>query len=148
MSGYLAFAALTAAHGQIVIPPMPGKTDTRPIGGGSSPGVEVLPKEVPKVRYTTHITLSVSRLWTSTDGKLLEGKLIAFEDLVTEAPKGNQPPPAPEAPKHPTVVKDGKIRLLIRQKPVEVALSRLSQGDREFVEQTRKAYGKKEPPAP
>jgi hypothetical protein len=146
--GFLLFAAVSAASAQVVIPPMPGKTDTRPIGGGSSPGVEVIPKENPKVRYTTHIVLSVSRMWTSTDGKLLEGKLIAFEDLVAEAPKGAPPPPAPEAPKHPTVVKGDKIRLLIHKKPVEVALARLSQGDREFVEQTRKSYEAKTPPTP
>lgn len=148
LSGLLVLAALATSPAQIVIPPMPGKTDTRPIGGGSSPGVEVIPKENPKVRYTTHIILSVSRLWTSTDGKLLEGKLIAFEDLVTETATGNQAPAAPEAPKHPTVVKGDKIRILIQKKPVEVPLSRLSQGDREFVEQTRKAYEKKEPPTP
>ena len=147
-SGFLALTSIPAAQAQIVIPPMPGKTNTRPIGGGSSPGVEVIPKENPKIRYTTHIILSVSRLWTSSDGKLLEGKLIAFEDLVAEAPKGAQPPPAPEAPKHPTVVKGDKIRILIHKKPVEVALSRLSQGDRDFVEQTRKSYEKKEPPTP
>lgn len=136
------------AGAQVVIPPNPGKTEKRSIGGGTSGAVEVIPKKDPKVRYTTHIVLSVSRIWTSSDGKLLEGKLIAFEDLVVEAEKGGQEPSAPEAPKNPTVVKGDKIRLLIQKKPVELALSRLSQGDREFVEQTRKAYQKKEPPTP
>lgn len=136
------------AAAQVVIPPNPGKSEKRAIGGGSTGAVEVVPKKDPKVRYTTHIVLSVSRIWTSGDGKLLEGKLIAFEDLVTEAPQGGQEPAAPEAPKHPTVVKGDKIRILIQKKPVEVPLSRLSQGDRDFVEQTRKAYEKKEPPTP
>lgn len=136
------------AGAQVVIPPNPGKTEKRSIGGGTSGAVEVIPKKDPKVRYTTHIVLSVSRIWTSSDGKLLEGKLIAFEDLVVEADKGAGEPSAPEAPKNPTVVKADKIRLLIQKKPVELALSRLSQGDREFVEQTRKAYQKKEPPTP
>lgn len=133
---------------QVVIPPNPGKSEKRSIGGNGSGAVEVVPKKDPKVRYTTHIVLSVSRIWTSGDGKLLEGKLIAFEDLVMEVEKGSQEPSTPEAPKNPTVVKGDKIRLLVQKKPVEVALSRLSQGDREFVEQTRKAYQKKEPPTP
>lgn len=136
------------AGAQVVIPPNPGKSEKRSIGGNGSGAVEVIPKKDPKVRYTTHIVLSVSRIWTSGDGKLLEGKLIAFEDLVVEAEKNAREPAAPEAPKNPTVVKGDKIRLLIQKKPVEVALSRLSQGDREFVEQTRKAYQKKEPPTP
>lgn len=140
------FASFAAA--QVVIPPNPGKSEKRAIGGGSTGAVEVIPKKDPKVRYTTHIVLSVSRIWTSSDGKLLEGKLIAFEDLVTEAAKGAQEPSPPEAPKHPTVVKADKVRLLIQKKPVEIPLSRLSQGDRDFVEQTRKSYEAKTPPTP
>jgi hypothetical protein len=40
-------------------------------------------------------------------------------------------------------VRDGNIRLLIKNKPVVVPLSRFSTGDLEFVEQMRKAYTKK-----
>lgn len=143
----LGLVLASMAGAQIVIPATPGSTKTRPIGGGTSGGVEVVPKANPKIRYTTHIILSVSRFWTSNDGKLLEGKLIAFEDMVVEAAKG-APPPTPEPPKHPTVVKGDKVRLLVNKKPVEVAVSRLSQGDREFIEQTRKSYEAKTPPNP
>lgn len=131
-----------------IVPASPKGFKTRPIGGGTSGGVEVVPKDPPKVRYTTHIVLSVSRLWTSTDGKLLEGKLIAFEDLVAEAAKGATPPENPAPPESPTVVRDGKVRLLVKQKPVEIAITRLSTGDQEFIEQTRKSHTRKTPPTP
>ena len=89
---------------------------------GSSGSVQVTPKEdaAPrKVRYISHITLSVSRLWTSPEGKLVEGKLIAFEDMTVEGVQGATPTTAPEPPKYPTVTRDEKIRLLVNQKPVE-----------------------------
>jgi hypothetical protein len=106
----------------------------------------VLPKDggAPKtVRYVTHIVLSTNRFWTNPDGKIVEGKLIAFEDMVTEAPKGAEAPPNPAPPESPTVVRDGKIRLFIKNKPAVSALSRFSAGDQEFVEQVRKAYARK-----
>jgi hypothetical protein len=95
------------------------------------------------VRYTTHVVLSESRIWTSAEGKPLEAKLLAFEDLVVEKAQGNETPDLPEPPKHPTVVRDGKVRLLIGKKPVELPLARLSQADRDFVERIRRAH---EPP--
>jgi hypothetical protein len=134
----LAVAQVTPAH--------PDSFAKRTTGGGTSGGVEVLPRDggVPKtVRYVTHIVLSTHRFWTNPEGKIVEGKLIAFEDLITEAPKGAEPPPHPAPPASPTVVRDGKIRLLIQNKPVVTALSRFSAGDLEFVEQVRKAYAKK-----
>lgn len=148
MIGLTSTLLLTATAFPQVIPATPKGFKTRPIGSGTSGGVEVIPKEAPKVRYTTHIVLSASRLWTSTDGKLLEGKLIAFEDMVVEAPKGAAPPENPAPPESPTVIRDGKVRLLVKQKPVEVPVARLSQSDQEFIEQTRKAYTKKTPPTP
>lgn len=127
-----------------VTPADPDRFTIRPLGGGNSGGVQVLPKGAPKtVRYVTHIVLSTDRLWTSPDGKIVEGKLIAFEDVIAEAPKGAQPPPNPAPPESPTVVRAGKIRLLIKNKPVETSLSRFSAGDLEFVEQVRKAYTRK-----
>jgi hypothetical protein len=139
------------AVAQVVAPASPKKFVTRPIGDDSTGGVEVIPKEgnaTKKVRYTTHIVLSTERIWTSTEGKLLEGKLIAFEDMVVEAAQGAAAPPNPTPPASPTVTKDDKVRLLIKKKPVEVAIQRLSPGDQEFIEQTRKAYTKKTPPTP
>lgn len=141
-------ALTVCVSAQVVVPATPKKFTTRPIGGGTSGGVEVLPKDGAvdkKARYVTHIVLSVSRIWTSTDNKNLEGKLIAFEDLIAEAPQGAAAPPAPTPPETPTVIRDGKARLLIKQKPVEIALTRLSQADQDFIEQTRKAYTRKTP---
>lgn len=129
-----------------VVPAHPDRFINRPIGGTATGGVEVLPKNegTPKpVRYITYIILSTDRFWTSPDGKLVTGKLIAFEDMVTEAPQGAAAPPNPTPPESPTVVRDGKIRLLIKNKPVVVSLSRFSPGDLEFVEEVRKAYTKK-----
>jgi hypothetical protein len=148
--GILAGLLLASGGFSQVVPSTPKKFVTRPIGSGTSGGVEVIPKDgaSQKVKYTTHIVISVSRLWTSTDGKLLEGKLIAFEDMVVEAPKGSAPPATPAPPESPTVTRGGKVRLLVKQKPVEVAVERLSQSDQEFIEQTRKSYTRKSPPTP
>jgi hypothetical protein len=137
LSGF-AVAQVTPAH--------PDRFTKRDIGGGTSGGVEVLPKEggaSQTVRYITHIVLSANRFWTNPEGKIVEGKLIAFEEMIAEAPKGAAPPPNPTPPESPTVVRDGKIRLLIKNKPVVSELTRFSAGDREFVEQVRKAYTKK-----
>jgi hypothetical protein len=136
---------VTQAASQRDVPPQPGaKFKPRAIDGGGQGGIEVVPKTPPKVRYTTHIVLSESRTWTSADGKPLEAKLLAFEDLVAEADQGAAAPAPPEPPKHPTVVRGDKVRLLANRKPVEVPLSRLSQEDRDFVERIRRAKEKTE----
>ena len=111
----------------------PKKTATRSIGGGVNPGASIdSATRNPTVRYVTHIVLYEYRMWTNTEGKPLEAKLIAFEDLVVETPKGATEPVMPAPPAHPTVTRDGKIRLLVNKKAVEVALDKLSQSDREF----------------
>lgn len=149
---FMAFLGLLGAlplWAQLDIPgnPMvtPKKFTTRPIGGGANPGAVVEPGKatVPKVRYTTHIVLHPYRMWSNTEGKPLEAGLIAFEDLVAEAPKGTAEPVMPEPPANPTLIRDGKIRLLVKQKPVEIALDRLSLADREFVDQMKAALAKK-----
>lgn len=144
-------AALFASHAafaQVVVPGMPGKFDSRGLGGGTSAGVHVQPKKSGKVKYTTHIILAESRIWTSSEGKPLDAKLLAFEELVVEIPEGSAQPPTPKPPPHPTVVRGDKVRLLpSNNKPVEVALSRLSQPDRDFIEQLRKAHAAKTPAA-
>lgn len=134
--------------GQVDFPgnPMvtPKKFTTRPLGGSSNPGAVVEPAKPAegKARYVTHIVLCESRLWTSTEGKPLEAKLIAFEDLITESSKGSEPVmPAP--PANPTVTRSDKVRLLVDKKPVEIALDRLSGQDREFVEGIKAALAKK-----
>jgi len=105
--------------------------------------IESQTTENPNVRYTTHIVLYQNRFWTNTEGKLLEAKLIAFEDQVAESPKGGEEPKFIAPPAKPTVIRDGKIRLLVNQKPVVFPLDKLSQQDREFVEQIRAAIAKK-----
>jgi len=131
---------------QIVVPANPGKFKGRTIGGGGTGGVQVIPKDgadQQKVRYTTYITLSESRPWASTEGKVIEGTLIAFEDVVIEGTQGSAPPTAPEPPKHPTVVRGEKVRLLVNRKPVELPLSRLSQPDQKFVAELKAAHAPK-----
>ncbi len=122
----------------------PKKFTIRPIGGGVNTGASVEPGKAAeeKVRYVTHVVLYHSRFWTSTEGKPLEAKLIAFEDLVAEAPKGTEPV-QPTPPANPTVTRGGKVRLLVDRKPVEIALDRLSEQDREFVEGIKAALAKK-----
>lgn len=140
-------AVCTPAPGLAQGIPIPGKKrvvreispDTQ--GGG----VTVEPKPQPLSRFVTHLVLSESRVWTSTDGKTLTGKLIAFEDLIAEAPKGSTTPPMPTPPPHPTVVRDGKIRLLIDQKTREVPLDRVSLTDQTLVEKIRSQRAAKAP---
>ena len=128
-----------------LLPKAPHRPITRPTGGTSIGGVNINPQtEQPaKNRYITHVTLSESRIWQSVEGKSLEGKLLAFEDQVIEVPAGSPMPATPEPPKHPTVLKDGKVRLLIGKKPFEIPLSRLIKADQEFIEQIRAGIARK-----
>jgi len=117
-TSFIGIIGLSPVLAQLDLPanPMvtPKKFTTRPIGGGVNPGAEVEPEKTapPTVRYTTHIVLYPYRMWSSTEGKPLEAGLIAFEDLVAEAPKGSVEPVMPQPPANPTLIRDGKIRLL------------------------------------
>jgi len=148
-TSFIGIIGLSPVLAQLDLPanPMvtPKKFTTRPIGGGVNPGAEVEPEKTapPTVRYTTHIVLYPYRMWSSTEGKPLEAGLIAFEDLVAEAPKGSVEPVMPQPPANPTLIRDGKIRLLVKQKPIEIPLDRLSQADREFIDQMKVALAKK-----
>lgn len=114
---------------------------TRAVGGSTDPGATINAKAAP-VRHVTHIVLFDYRMWSSTEGKPLEGKLLAFEDLVAEGPPGATPEmPAP--PPHPTVVRNGSVRLLVGQKVVVVPLARLSVADREFIRDIETALARK-----
>lgn len=148
----IAFLGLSGVLPVLSQPDIPGnpmvtpkKIATRPIGGAVNPGAVIEPRDAsaPKVRYTTHIILYPYRMWSNTEGKPLEAGLIAFEDLVAVAPKGTAEPILPEPPKNPTLIRDGKIRLLVKQKPVEIALDQLSRADREFIDQMKAALAKK-----
>lgn len=149
-SGWLIFAmvpwGLTSAQ---VVPTTPTKFDMRRLGdaSSSSAGVSATPKP-PQTTYreVTYISLSPLRQWKSTDGKSLLGKLIAFEDFVVTT-NGAAPDPkaaSPQMPAKPTVVRDGKARLLIESKAFEVPLERLGEEERKFIEQLQSAItGKK-----
>ena len=131
--------------GQMDIPgnPMVGPKgfETRSTGGRTDTGATVKPSEK-SVRYVTHVVLFEYRMWSNTEGKPLEAKLLAFEDLIAEAPTGTTPEmPAP--PAHPTVVRNGNVRLLVEKKAVVIPLSRLSESDREFVAGIEAALAKK-----
>lgn len=135
------------AMAQIVIPATPKNFTKRVEGSGGAsigPGLAPsTPKPPPIVRTTTYFTLSDSRQWTSTDGKPLLAKLVAFEDIIIET-QGNQAPATlPAMPASPTVVRDGKARLLSGNKPYEIPLDRLSQPDRDFIEGIRAAVAAK-----
>ncbi len=146
---FLALLGITPLLAQVGIPPnplvTPKKFKTRAVGGGVNPGATVDPGKStnPSVRYVTHIVLCDSRMWTNTEGKPLEAKLIAYEDLVAEAPDGAAEPVMPAPPADPTVTRGGKVRLLVSQKPAEIALDRLSVADREFIAQLQAALAKK-----
>ena len=82
--GFLATLPLAAQ----VVPTTPTKFDTRRIGdalpsGGSTVNVTP-PRTQTTVRTITHIVLGEPRQWKMADGKSFLGKLIAFEDIVTE----------------------------------------------------------------
>lgn len=114
---------------------------TRSIGGGTSTGATVQKVDKP-VRHVTHIVLFEYRMWSSTEGKPLEAKLLAFEDLVAEAPSGTTPEmPAP--PAHPTVIRNSSVRLLVGKKAMVVPLARLSKADQEFVAGIEDALARK-----
>ncbi|MEI6177346.1 MAG: hypothetical protein WCS43_10675 [Verrucomicrobiota bacterium] len=144
---FIGMALVCVSSAQMVVPGTLGKFKPRSIGdGGTNSGVNVIPREQGKpatARYTTHIILSESRIWSSTDGKTLTGKLIAFEDLVAVTPQGAAQPVMPPPPAKPTVIRDQKVRLFINQKAVEVPLDRLVKLDQELIAQIQAAIAKK-----
>lgn len=153
LMGLLAGLVLVCASAaQVVVPASPKRMVTRSTGGSTTTGeVSISSSDgsaEQKVRYTTHVVLADARQWTSADGRTLQAKLIAFEDLVVETPKGAPQPAAAAPPATITVIRDGKIRLVSTQKPFELALDRLSQDDREFVARISAAHAKKPLPTP
>lgn len=124
-----------------VVPSTPTKFDTRRIGDALSGGSTFRPSPPTNqtvVRTVTHIVLGEPRQWKTADGKTFVGKLIAFEDIVTQ---GNQA--APEVPKNPTIVRDGKARVLVNSKTYEIALEKLGTAERQWIEETRLAVAAK-----
>jgi hypothetical protein len=148
VTSLLLFATLFCADALAqVVPTTPKKFSNRITGSQSNMedgGVSVAaPAPTPPVTTTiTYVTLSPARQWLSSDGKSLLGKLIAFEDFRVQT-TGKAAAPMPDMPKNPTVVRDGKARLLVNGKPFEIALDRLSEADRQFVEGIRAGLAKK-----
>jgi hypothetical protein len=154
---FILAVAATHAAGQVATPTTPTKFGTRTMTGGSSTGgnasvnVTTPPAET-TVRLVSHFTLDGPRQWKSTDGRSLLGSIIAFEDSVVEMKAANraaamaaaQNTPAPKPPEKFTIIRDGKVRLLVNQKPVEVPLDRLSEEDRAYAAKVNAAAGGKQ----
>ena len=146
MKTLLPFAVLIAFSGSLplcaqVVPSTPTKFDTRGIGDGVKGGGAVNvapPRTQTTVRTVTHIVLGEPRQWKMSDGKSFIGKLIAFEDIVAT---GNAA--QPEIPKNPTVVRDGKARLLVEAKAYEVPLQNFGEEERKFIEDVKVAVAAK-----
>jgi hypothetical protein len=130
----LPLCLLSSAIGQVV-PAQPSTFKSRPVGAGSSStGLQAAPKPPAQIVTVTYLTLSPARQFTSSEGKPLLAKLIAWEDFTVSGSGG-----APQLAAPPTVVKDGKARLLVGRQPFAIALERLAPQDREFVEKVRVA---------
>jgi hypothetical protein len=80
--------------------------------------------------------LGEPRQWKSTDGRSLLGTIITFEESVIEFDAANpaaareaveKAPPA-KLPDKPTLIREGKVRLLVNKKPVEVPLEQSQRG--------------------
>lgn len=121
-----------------VAPATPGGFERRNTGSGS--GVGVRAKEVPReTRKIQYIAVTGPRVWNSADGRVVRAAMLAYE-----------PGPVPENVSKPlTLVKDGKIRLLLetRKMVTELPLEKLSKDDQSFVEKlvaAQKRAGEKE----
>jgi len=138
------FAMAAPLSAQVVLPSTGKKFDTRTINGSNGVSVNTTTQPAPptKTKLTSFFRLGDPRQWKSTDGKSLLGAIIIFEDAVIEfeaatpaaAREAAGKAPPPKMPDKPTLIREGKIRLLINQKPVEVPLERLSDDDRKYVE--------------
>ena len=151
LAAIMAATTATTAHAQVV-PTTPKSFQKRGVGDAfNTANVNVTPAPTPPtiIRTVTYYSLSDSRQWNSADGKALVGKLIAFEEHVVETVKGapEPPTPAPTAlPSPPTVIRDGKVRLLVNNQPYELPLTRLSKDDQEFINVAK--IGASKPAAP
>lgn len=132
-----ALSAACPVGGQSVSGGGPRSLDRDAIPGGSS-GATVKPPPPPVRRATTYVTLSPERVWKNNEGKEVTGKLIAHEDIVVELAPG-QEAVAAKPVERPTVIKDGKIRLLVANRPTAVALERLSTEDQAEIRRIEKS---------
>ncbi len=135
LTSALLLAVPAAALAQVV-PTTPTKFSTKPVGAATATTGATInpPSTAPAVKHITYLTLSPLRQWTSTDGKTLMGKLIAWEETVTSGPTP-QAATAPPITTRPTVLKNNQVRLLIDRKAYPVALERLDPASRKFIEE-------------
>jgi hypothetical protein len=147
----LAALALQTLHAQVV-PTTPTQFTKRNVGNmtdsGGSANIGLSPNATqpkPTVREISYIALSDARQWTSTDGKALIGKLIAFEqsEQILPSAQSTSNTTTPALPARPTLIRQGNIRLLVQQKAFELPLDRLSQPDRDFIQTLDAAIAKK-----
>jgi len=128
------------------VPTTPTKFNTKPVGSatGTTGATINPPATVTSIRHVTYLTLSPLRQWNSTEGKSLMGKLIAWEETVTNT-RGTTTPATESAPmtRKPTVVRNNKARLLIDTKAVEVPLDRLAAEERKFIQELQSAIAGK-----
>ena len=151
---FLQALILIALTGQVlpvaaqVIPSTPSQFGKRSTGllseSGGSSSVGLRPGKAQSqtiVRQINYIALSESRQFTSNDGRTLIGKVIAWEQTEQQLTPGQDPAlqPAPALPAQPTVLREGKVRLLVRQQPFEVAVERLAPADQKFIHQIQAA---------
>ena len=143
----LMFAVAAPLSAQVINPTTGKKFETRDLNGsGGNNGISInnatKPAPPTKAKLTSHFILGEPRQWKSTDGKSLLGAIITFEDSVIEFDAANpaaareavaKAPPA-KLPAKPTLIRDGKVRLLVNKNPVEVPLERLSDEDRKYVD--------------
>lgn len=150
----LLLAAAMPLGAQVVSPTTGKKFETRTINGsGGNTGVSINSTPQPsatKAKLVSYFSLSDVRQWKSSDGRSLLGSIIAFEDSVIEIDAANpaaardaaQKVPTPEPPAKFTLIRDGKVRLLVNNKPFEVPLEKLSDEDRKFVEELQQKLPK------
>lgn len=151
----LFFASAVVLTAQIATPTTPTKFGKRDLSGGSSTGnatVNSQPTNAESTaRVVSHYSFGEARQWKSSDGRSLIGKMIAFEDAVIElkaptaaaAKAAALNAPAPKPPAKFTLMRDGKIRLLVNNQPFEVPLDRLSEEDRAFAKKVEDSVNPK-----
>ncbi|MEM7013822.1 MAG: hypothetical protein AAF585_20360 [Verrucomicrobiota bacterium] len=96
--------------------------------GGAS--ISAPKQQPPQVTTITYTAVSEQRQWTNTDGKQIIAHLLAFS-----APKAGETGPV-------VVVHNGNVRFLLEggnKKPVDYPLEKLSDEDREMIQNIAKA---------
>lgn len=132
-----------------VTPTTPQSFKFKPVGESANAGATVAPSAVPAVKQTTYVTLGTPRQWKSADGNSRIGTLIAWEQSVVTIPVTDKNNPAsgkataPPIAGKPTIVRDGKIRLLIERKAYEIPLDRLGADEKDYVQKFETALAAK-----